>query len=364
MSPTFQTTTPARLVPPGDILRRELVARGWQGKDLAEIMGRPEQLVSQILTGKKQITEETALQLGEALGVDARFWINLETNYRLAVARRATDDEGITRRRRLRELVPCWREVVRRGWLPNENDLENQERATRTLLGIESLEEEPTLALCRRHGLDDNPEKRGLQMIWAKRVESLARQRRVPAFSLAGTMSALDDLMKLAAREEHVAKVPRFLERQGIVFVIVPHLDKTRMEGAAWPQRPSPILALTIRYDRIDNFWFNLLHELGHIIHGHKGVILDTEEDMMGAAREEQEANAFASKLLHRARIKSLWERTRPSPTKKQVIELATELSLHPGIVAGQLRSIANDHKYHRNLDAKVRHHLADWIDE
>ena len=57
---------PARVTPPGRVIRRELDARGWTQKDLAEITGRPEQAISQIVRGHKQITPETALQLAAA----------------------------------------------------------------------------------------------------------------------------------------------------------------------------------------------------------------------------------------------------------------------------------------------------------
>lgn len=74
---------PARIVLPGRIMKRELVARGWTQKNLAEIIGRPEQAISEIIQGRKRITPETALQLSEAFGTSPEFWINLETKYRL-----------------------------------------------------------------------------------------------------------------------------------------------------------------------------------------------------------------------------------------------------------------------------------------
>lgn len=72
---------PARLVPPGRIIRRELEARGWRQKDLAQIMGRPEQAISEIVNSKKRITAETARELASAFGTSIDFWINLENHY-------------------------------------------------------------------------------------------------------------------------------------------------------------------------------------------------------------------------------------------------------------------------------------------
>jgi len=87
---------PARAVPPGRIITRELEARGWSQKDLAEIMGRPPQAISEIVRGRKQIVPDysashTAWRLAAAFGVSPELWINLETNYRLYLARKAQD---------------------------------------------------------------------------------------------------------------------------------------------------------------------------------------------------------------------------------------------------------------------------------
>ncbi len=73
---------PARAVAPGRIVKQELEARGWSQKDLAAVLGRPEQAVSEIVNGVKQITPETALELAQAFGTSPELWMNLEANYR------------------------------------------------------------------------------------------------------------------------------------------------------------------------------------------------------------------------------------------------------------------------------------------
>jgi HTH-type transcriptional regulator/antitoxin HigA len=79
---------PFRPVIPGHILRREIEARGWTQKDLADKVGRPYQAINEIIHGRKQITAVTALAFSRVLGTSAEFWMNLETNYRLDLARR------------------------------------------------------------------------------------------------------------------------------------------------------------------------------------------------------------------------------------------------------------------------------------
>ena len=87
------------MFPPGELIRDEILARGWTQKQFAEILGRPFQLVNAILNGKREITPDTALQLSAALGTSAEMWIRMEAEYRLFLARqRLIDLSEITRR--------------------------------------------------------------------------------------------------------------------------------------------------------------------------------------------------------------------------------------------------------------------------
>ena len=89
---------PAEVFQPGEYLRDELNARGWTQGDFAKIIGRPLQVVNEIINGKKRITVETAKAIGLALGTGPELWLNLENTYRLhttadadpAIQKRAT----------------------------------------------------------------------------------------------------------------------------------------------------------------------------------------------------------------------------------------------------------------------------------
>lgn len=87
--------SPARLVPPGQVLRRELEARGWTQKEFSEMIELSEKAVSAIVNGKKQIMPETALKFAAALNTSAQFWLNLEVNYRLRMAERDVDSAAL-----------------------------------------------------------------------------------------------------------------------------------------------------------------------------------------------------------------------------------------------------------------------------
>jgi HTH-type transcriptional regulator / antitoxin HigA len=75
--------------PPGNYIREEIEYRGWSQGDLARIMGRPVQVINQIINGSKAITARTARELEAALGPDAQTWLNLETSWRLYIEAKA-----------------------------------------------------------------------------------------------------------------------------------------------------------------------------------------------------------------------------------------------------------------------------------
>src|SRR3546814_13449654 len=93
--------TAAEIFPPGEFLKDELEARGWSQTELAEIIGRPTRLINEIIAGKRTITPETAIQLGDSLGTGPELWMNLESQYQLSQVR--PNDGLVARRARLYE---------------------------------------------------------------------------------------------------------------------------------------------------------------------------------------------------------------------------------------------------------------------
>jgi HTH-type transcriptional regulator/antitoxin HigA len=126
----------------------------------------------------------------------------------------------------------------------------------------------------------------------------------------------------------------------GIHFVIIPHLSKTYLDGGAFWINNNPVIALTLRYDRIDTFWFTLLHELAHIYHDHKTVHVDQlfEREAEDSGREEVLANQQAAEwLIPPLEFKGFIDSNRPRISRKSIVEFSEKINRHPGIVIGQL---------------------------
>jgi len=354
---------PARAVPPGRIIERELDARGWTQKDLAEIMGRPPQAINEIIRARKRITPETAHQLAEAFGTSPELWINLEAKYRLHLAGEEQEDASIAQRSRIYSKVPV-SELLRRSWIGAVESIGELERAVCAFLEIDSLDQEPQVVAAFRHTPTRQPELNA-QIAWVQRVKHLARAQAPGVYDLTKLRAALPTLISHTAEAEDVAQVPALLLSLGVHFVVVPHLKHTYLDGAAFTLEGHPVVALTLRYDRIDSFWFTLLHELAHIVAGHEGIYLDNLDEQNGNGTED-EANRLARDwLIDPDAFASFVRATQPYFSRAKISRFARDLGRHPGIVLGRLQYDGLvPYRNLRHLLVKVKPYLEIWLDD
>jgi HTH-type transcriptional regulator / antitoxin HigA len=151
----------------------------------------------------------------------------------------------------------------------------------------------------------------------------------------------------------------------GIRFVIVESLPGAKIDGVCfWLDDHSPVIGMTMRLDRIDNFWFVLRHELEHVIQGHgrQTVMLDTELEGEKAgtgdsvAEEERIANAAAADFCVPAKLmRDFVARKAPFFAQQDVLGFAAILKVHPGLVAGQLRHITARYNLFSEHLVKIR---------
>jgi HTH-type transcriptional regulator/antitoxin HigA len=154
-----------------------------------------------------------------------------------------------------------------------------------------------------------------------------------------------EGFLRQVARFSSTSAGPReivsYLGRAGIRLVVEAHMPRTRLDGAALLDRNrQPVVALTLRYDRVDSFWFTLLHELVHVLKhlgGEKAVIADDLDLDRAQSVIEVEADTLARNALIPRQV---WRRSDAYRlrTKEAIERLASELHIHPAIVAGRLR--------------------------
>lgn len=148
-------------------------------------------------------------------------------------------------------------------------------------------------------------------------------------------------LAQLSAKPNGPLLALEFLRSIGISVVIERHLPRTKLDGAAMLSAAGdPVIGLTLRYDRLDNYWFTLLHECVHVwrhLSGPGDVFLDRLADKSSSEEVEREADRYARDfLIPRSEWKSAT--VRQMPTKAGIVAFAADLGIHPSIVAGRIQ--------------------------
>jgi HTH-type transcriptional regulator / antitoxin HigA len=332
---------PAEVFPPGEFIRDELEARNWTQADLAAILKRPLPAINEIIKGKKAVTAETAKALGDAFGTGPEYWQNLQAAYDRAMS--GPVDEDVARLSAIYAAAPI-NEMVKRRWIDWSNDADTLEKSVLNFYGAESINNIAALTVAARKS-SSYEEMTPLEVVWCHRARQLAESVSVTKFNADTATFALADLHKLTSSEQEVRRIPKFLAEIGIRLVIVERLPKTLIDGAAfWLEGKHPVIALSLRSDRIDNFWFTLCHELAHILR-HDEPPIDTK--LVGKDRQpsnekseiEQAADKFASEILVAPdEIESFIMRVKPLYSKTRINQFAGRLGIHPGIIVGQLQ--------------------------
>lgn len=157
----------------------------------------------------------------------------------------------------------------------------------------------------------------------------------------------MSQLVRLSTDPQGPRQAVECLRDAGVAVVVEEHLLRTKLDGAAMLD-PSgrPVIGLTLRFDRLDNFWFTLLHECVHIarhLSNPGDVFLDRLIDKDSNEEIEKEANRAARDLLiPRAHWRSA--SVRQMPTKAGIVAFAAEIGVHPAIVAGRLQKEAENY--------------------
>ena len=173
-------------------------------------------------------------------------------------------------------------------------------------------------------------------------------------------------LIKLSRENDAPKRVVAYLQGVGIRLVIVPHLSGTHLDGAAILLSDGPVIGMTLRYDRISNFWFVLIHELVHVKkHLCKGNIESIIDDLENEANGiEKEVDEEASEILIPSRE---WETAlvRYVRSKKAINGFARKIGINPAIVAGKIQKEAGNYIILKDMigQGKVRKQFSGTID-
>lgn len=351
---------------PGQLITALLKDRGWTKRTLAIVLNMEETVVNRLTSDKRAMDGATALALEEVFGVPAERFMDLQKLFELASARIvARPDPGRATRAHVFGGLPI-AEMIKRGWLdaPDARDVPAVEAAVARFFGASSIEEIEILPHAAKKTMV-NTEPSAAQLAWLYRIKEIASEMLVGSYSEAALKAALPKLKLLMSSPEELRKVPRILAEAGVRFVIVETLPGAKIDGVCfWLNVRSPVVGMTLRHDRIDNFWFVLRHELEHVLQGHgqDAAILDAELEGANAgvgadvSEEERVANAAASEFcVAKKMMDAFIARKAPFFAERDILGFAATLGVHPGLVAGQLQHRTGRYDRFRNHLVKVR---------
>lgn len=334
------TLTPFINIGPGDTIREELEYYGWEQKDFAEIMGRTEKNISQLITNKAPITYETACQLSKVFKQSTQFWLNLDANYRQRLQESAKVKE--TEAKALIYRYMPVRDLRRVVDLPRQTDA--LVSAVKKFWSIEELDFgflEKEAQVCFRKSEAYRNFNPYYALSWLQLARnSLTGKRPKAKYNRERLRLLADQLTDYTAKADGIELFVAELARCGVVFLQLDHFQQTYIDGASFFNRGRPVILYTARHDRIDNFWFTMAHELGHLLlhEDNQGAIfIDSMDHLDLTDRREKEADDFAERALKSKEVIRAFRGVK-RPSSVRVRAVASELGLHPGIVAGCLQ--------------------------
>jgi HTH-type transcriptional regulator/antitoxin HigA len=315
---------------------------GLKQSDLVPLIGSKGR-VSEILSGKRKLTLPMIRKLSEHLDIPISVLVR---------------DEGVVKR--VANPVPLAREIVKRGWVDyGKVTAKNAEDFISKLwarLGVKEVG--PVYFKRSLHmGLAGPVDVVALQL-WIARV--LIRGRDDPCRQKYRkevlNEQILSDLARLSWFDDGPLLAKEYLSKLGIPLVVESHLPGTGLDGASMLDTDGvPVIGMTLRFDRLDNFWFTLLHECVHLIR-HLKEPGDTYVDDTEATFELDSKEVEANKIARDALIPPAAWRSSVAPklrTPESVRALANELKISASIVAGRIRRDSGNYKL---LSALVGH--------
>lgn len=327
---TYERESFERLPAPTPIeaIRFRMEQLGLAQKDLARYVGSASR-ASEILAGKRQLTLPMIRALSTGLGIPPSLLI-------------AETEEQPEREPDLDLRKFPVSEIVRRGWVSTSQ--------AEALDAIRSFVSPvlPYAAAFRRTShfrgartVDSYALVAWLAGIWHKAEKKSSKTIEAQPIS----EDLVREVVRLSWSERGPLLAIEFLEQHGVDVIVEPALPRTFLDGATLFRSKGPIIGLTLRFDRMDNFWYTLVHELAHVVlHSTRAVLFIDDLEESSDDEIEKEADSFAREVL----IPS--EAWRASPASRlrsrQAAEhLARQLRISPSIVAGRMRREFNDYR-------------------
>jgi HTH-type transcriptional regulator/antitoxin HigA len=343
---------------PGQLIEKLLAERDWDQRFLGFWLDVSETIVSRMIGGTRAVDAEMALKLSNVFDVPAERFLSLQQAYDLSKAKLVSvPDPDLAAKAALFGSLPL-SDMIKRGWIKADSvkDVKAVEPELKRFFSAHDLSEVELLPHAAKKtvvvGASSEKRTSEAQMVWLYQAKRMAEHLLMTSrYSELSARRAINELKPLMLSAESTRKVPRILANAGIRFVIVETIGPAKIDGAClWLDEDSPVIAMTLRHDRIDNFWFTLRHEIEHVFRMHgrddqEQITLDFELEGAKAGvgqnvpEEEKIANTAAKNFgFTEDYLSKFIAKKSPFFREADVLGFANTVKAHPGIVVGRLQ--------------------------
>ncbi|MBU4347696.1 ImmA/IrrE family metallo-endopeptidase [Candidatus Parcubacteria bacterium] len=328
---------PESLPDPIDAIKFRMEQQNLKPKDLVPYIGSRSK-VSEVLSRKRPLTIDMIRALEKGLGIPAKVLLKETDDFRNA------DNLAWSR-------FPL-KEMEKRGYFGGKLSKEINIKAL--MENFFRPVESPAhfLGMLRKTNYrSTRPMDKHALVVWSTAVVKKAKKIK---FSTAFKIGSVDLLFmqkvaQLSVQKNGPVLAQEYLKKHGIAMIIEPHFPQTYLDGATiMIDKKHPVIALTLRHDRLDNFWFNLMHELAHVsLHFNQNFYFfyDDLDNSDSVSKEEEDADKLAGESLVPS---SKWEVSPAKliPSAMAAKSLAKEIGVHIAIVAGKIRYEGSKYVY------------------
>jgi len=328
---------------PGYFIREQMELRDWTQSDLSEVIGITVKHLNKILQDKQPLTLDMARLLGKVFNTSARYWLNLDTGYRLWLAQENTiaEKEAGTKAM-IYERMPV-KDMLAKGWLKPYKSIAQLQKQVIDFWHWKELDfsvlDDQMLSCLKGKSEDFNQFNASYAITWYQKAFNVALNFPASVYQKQQLETIFDNLHTYTLHHQGIEQVIRDLASAGVIFFVLPPLQKTTLDAAAFFRTENPVIVYSARNPRIDNFWFTLAHEIAHIqlhLNEKTPFILDNLKDGKTDPMEKEANNLAAEKLRHPQILDYLTPHLNYL-TKSKVEECAAKYEIHPSVIIGKL---------------------------
>ena len=358
------TTTklrPARKFGPGYFIREQMEYRNWTQEDLSEVMGITPKHLNKILQDKQALTIEMSKVLAEVFETSPQYWLNLDANYRLWLQTEKSEKEmQAEMKAKIYERMPV-RDMIHKGWLPDFSDPKALYQNVLAFWEQDELDfaelDRRTAPLLARKSESFNQYNAAYAYTWYHKAMQTAPKYQVAEYKREALIALYNQLNEYTLLENGYNLFIKKLNEAGVIFFVLPHLQKTYLDGAAFFSGSNPVIVYTGRYKRIDNFWFTVAHEIGHILNHLNTPDTFFVDNFNDEERNEleEDANQHASCILKHEEIVAHLKSKLNYLSVPAIYECSEKLHIHPAVIVGKLAhdktiSYSNQNLFNENV--------------